>query len=134
MDYNKLRIIIVDDDQTTRRIISRLVKQIGFKFITEAEDGEQALEILNNEPIDIILSDWDMPIVDGFKLLEMVRADKKYENIPFVMITANDDRDNIIKAAKARVSQYIIKPFTVQSLKAKIEKILGPDTSNKSNK
>ncbi len=124
MDYSAIKVLIVDDDSTTRRIVSRLVKQIGFVDFTEAENGAQAYELLLDGDFGLILSDWDMPVVSGLELLNKVRSDDKLKRIPFIMITANDKKENIIVAIKAHVSQYIVKPFTVNSLREKIDKVL----------
>jgi len=129
MDYSKLNVLIIDDDATTRRIVTRLIKQIGFVNFSEAVDGEQAYKMLQEEKFDLILSDWDMPVMNGYTLLEKVRADENYKKTPFIMVTANDNKESIIEAVKAKVSQYIVKPFTVNSLKDKIEKVLSAGKS-----
>ncbi len=126
MDYSKSRVIIIDDDSTTRRIVSRLVKQIGFMEFVEAEDGQQAYDLLQETDFDLVLSDLDMPVMDGLELLEKVRSNEKLSQIPFIMVTANDSKENIMRAVKAHVSQYIVKPFTSASLKEKIDKVLKP--------
>jgi len=125
MDYSKINVLIIDDDSTTRRIVTRLIKQIGFVNFSEAVDGEQAYKMMQEEKFDLILSDWDMPVMNGYTLLEKVRADSNYKKTPFIMVTANDNKESIIEAVKAKVSQYIVKPFTVTALKEKIEKVLS---------
>jgi two-component system chemotaxis response regulator CheY len=124
MDYSKSRVIIIDDDSTTRRIVSRLVKQIGFMEFVEAEDGQQAYDLMQESDFDLVLSDLDMPVMNGMELLEKVRADERLSKIPFIMVTANDSKENIMRAVKAHVSQYIVKPFTATALKEKIAKVL----------
>lgn len=127
MGYSDLKVLVIDDDPTTRRIITRLVKQIGFKEFNEAEDGHQAFEMLQETDYDLILSDWDMPIMNGIELLKKVRADENLSEKPFIMITANDNRDHILHAVREKVSQYIVKPFTAPALKAKIGKVMKID-------
>jgi two-component system chemotaxis response regulator CheY len=124
MDYSDINVLIIDDDATTRRIITRLIKQIGFVKFSEAENGKQAYQMLQEESYDLILSDWDMPVMNGYQLLEKIRADANYKKTPFIMVTANDNKESIIEAVKAKVSQYIVKPFTVTALKEKIGKVL----------
>ena len=124
MDYSDIKVIIIDDDMTTRRIITRLIKQIGFTDFDEAADGQQAYDMMQEKDYGLILSDLDMPVMNGMELLDKVRADQKLMAKPFIMITANDDRENIIQAVKSKVSQYIVKPFTMPALREKIEKVL----------
>ena len=124
MDYSGIKVIVIDDDITTRRIITRLIKQIGFTDFDEAGDGQQAYDMMQENDYGLILSDLDMPIMNGMDLLDKVRADQKLMAKPFIMITANDDRENIIQAVKSKVSQYIVKPFTMPALREKIEKVL----------
>ncbi len=124
MDYSNSKVIIIDDDSTTRRIVARLVKQIGFKEFIEAENGQQAYDLMQESDFDLILSDLDMPVMDGMELLEKVRNNERLKSIPFIMVTANDSKDNIMRAVKAHVSQYIVKPFTASALKEKIAKVL----------
>lgn len=124
MDYAARKVLVIDDDPTTRRIIIKLIKEIGFTEVSEAENGQQAYDLLQLGNYDLILSDWDMPVMSGMELLVKVRADDNLKAKPFIMITANESKESIIAAAKAKVSQYIVKPFTIQSLRAKIEKVL----------
>lgn len=119
-----LKILIVDDFPTMRRIVRTLMKQNGYSNFTEAEDGEQALKMLNNEKnYEMVVSDWNMPNMTGLELLKAVRADDKLKHLPFLMVTAEAEKENIIEAVKAGVSNYIVKPFTGQALKDKLDKI-----------
>ncbi|MBC7533149.1 MAG: chemotaxis response regulator CheY [Oligoflexus sp.] len=119
-----LKILIVDDFPTMRRIVRTLMKQNGYKNLTEAEDGEQALRMLNAEmDYEMVVSDWNMPNMTGLELLKAVRADAKLKHLPFLMVTAEAEKENIIEAVKAGVSNYIVKPFTGQALKDKLDKI-----------
>jgi two-component system chemotaxis response regulator CheY len=119
-----LKILIVDDFPTMRRIVKTLMKQNGYSNFTEAEDGEQALRMLNAEmDYEMVVSDWNMPNMTGLELLKAVRADAKLKHLPFLMVTAEAEKENIIEAVKAGVSNYIVKPFTGQALKEKLDKI-----------
>lgn len=119
-----LKILVVDDFPTMRRIVKTLMKQNGFNNFTEAEDGEQALRMLKAEGnYEMIVSDWNMPNMTGLELLKAVRADPNFKHLPFLMVTAEAEKENIIEAVKAGVSNYIVKPFTGQALKDKLDKI-----------
>ncbi len=125
MDTN-MRVLVVDDFATMRRIIKNILLQLGFKNIIEADDGTTAWEILEKgEPVDLIISDWNMPKMTGIELLKKVRADDRFKDLPFLMVTAEAQKENIVEAVKYRVSQYIVKPFTPETLKEKLEKIFG---------
>ena len=119
----KIRILVVDDFATMRRIVKNILTQLGFKNIVEADDGTTALKVLQAEKIDLIISDWNMPKMTGLELLKKVRATPEWAKIPFIMVTAEAQQDNIILAVKARVSQYIVKPFTAETLGEKIDKV-----------
>ncbi len=122
VDYN-MTVMIVDDFATMRRIVKNILTQLGFKNFVEADDGSVAWEMLQKEPVDFIVSDWNMPKMTGIELLKKVRADEKLQDTPFLMVTAEAQKENIIEAVKARVSNYIVKPFTPETLGEKIEKI-----------
>lgn len=119
MDLN-IQVLVVDDFATMRRIIRSSLKKIGFSNIIEAEDGDVALEILKQEKIGLILADWNMPNMKGIDLLKEVRKDEKLKSIPFIMVTAEGQQENVVEAAQAGVDQYIIKPFTPEILNEKI--------------
>lgn len=116
-----IQILVVDDFATMRRIVKTCLKQIGFNNITEAEDGQVALQRLNENEFQLIISDWNMPNMMGIDLLKAVRADNRLKTIPFLMVTAEAQKENILEAAKAGVSNYIIKPFTPDTLQQKLE-------------
>jgi len=118
-----MKILVVDDFATMRRIIKNILTQLGFKNIIEADDGTTALDVLKSEKIGLIVSDWNMPKMTGLDLLKAVRADTSLANTPFIMVTAEAQQDNIILAVKAKVSQYIVKPFTAETLSEKLNKI-----------
>lgn len=118
-----MKILVVDDFSTMRRIIKNLLRDLGFTNTIEADDGLTALPILKAGGIDFLVTDWNMPGMQGIDLLKAVRADEKLASLPVLMVTAETKREQIIEAAQAGVSGYIIKPFTAITLKEKIEKI-----------
>ena len=119
----KMRILVVDDFASMRKIIKGLLKQIGFQNIEEADDGSTALEKLKIGEFDLVICDWNMPKVPGIEVLKAVRNDPRLKDLPFLMVTAKAKKDNVMEAVKAGVNQYIVKPFTAETLKKKIEKI-----------
>lgn len=118
-----ISVLIVDDFATMRRIIKGVLKQLGFSNLIEAEDGEAALKELRKEKVGLIVSDWNMPNMTGLELLKAVRADSGLKGIPFLMVTAEGQKENVIQAVQAGVSNYIVKPFTPETFNAKLEKI-----------
>jgi two-component system chemotaxis response regulator CheY len=119
-----IKIMVVDDFATMRKVIRNLLKQVGYENIVEAEDGVIALKTLKSQKIDLVVSDWNMPNMTGLELLKAVRADEDLKSTPFLMVTAEALQDNVIAAVKAGVSNYIVKPFTAEVLNDKITKIL----------
>ncbi|ACS80653.1 MULTISPECIES: chemotaxis response regulator CheY [Maridesulfovibrio] len=123
IDYS-MKVLVVDDFATMRRIIKNILRQIGFTNIVEADDGTTAWETLNkDDSIQFIVSDWNMPQMTGIELLRKVRASEEFADIPFLMVTAEAQQENIIEAVQAKVSNYIVKPFTPDTLGQKINKI-----------
>ncbi len=120
----KMRIMVIDDFSTMRRIVKNILKQLGYTEIEEAEDGEHALSKLREKPVQFIISDWNMPKMDGLELLKSVRNDSQLKEIPFLMVTAESEKENIMAAIGAGVSNYIVKPFTAEILKEKMDKVL----------
>ena len=120
-----MRVLVVDDFSTMRKIIKNILRQLGFNNIVEADDGATAWEVLNKDNIDFIVSDWNMPIMSGIELLRKVRGSEEYADIPFLMVTAEAQQENIIEAVQAKVSNYIVKPFTPETLGQKIDKIFA---------
>ena len=120
-----ITILVVDDFSTMRKIIKNNLKQLGFSNIIEAEDGQLALEELKKNKVDLIISDWNMPNINGLELLKAVRGDEGLKQIPFVMVTAEGQKDNVMEAAKAGVSNYIVKPFTPDTFEEKLKKVVG---------
>ncbi len=124
MTDKNLRFLVVDDFSTMRRIIRNLLKELGFNNVEEAEDGAMALKKLRDGGFDFIVSDWNMPNMDGLTMLQNVRADDALKDIPVLMVTAEAKKENIIAAAQAGASGYIVKPFTAATLDEKLNKIL----------
>ena len=122
MDKN-LRILIVDDFSTMRRIVKNLLNDLGFFNTTEADDGTSALAELRRAPFDLVITDWNMPGMAGIDLLKAIRADDTLKSIPVLMVTAEAKREQIIEAAQAGVNGYVIKPFTAATLGDKLSKI-----------
>ncbi len=120
-----MKILIVDDFATMRRIMKNILKQIGFTNIVEADDGTTALEELKKNKVDLIVSDWNMPKMTGLELLKAVRASDDLKEIPFLMVTAEAQKQNVIDAVQAGVSNYVVKPFTAEAITEKLEKIFG---------
>ena len=119
----EMRILVVDDFSTMRRIIKNILRQLGYNNIVEADDGSTAWEVLNKEKIDFVISDWNMPQMPGIELLRKVRSSENFAEMPFLMVTAEAQQENIIEAVQAKVSNYIVKPFTAETLGQKIDKI-----------
>lgn len=118
-----MKILIVDDFSTMRRIIKNLLRDLGFTNTVEADDGKSAMPLLKNGGIDFLVTDWNMPGMSGLDLLKAVRADPDMAQLPVLMVTAEAKREQIIMAAQAGVNGYVIKPFTAATLKEKIDKI-----------
>lgn len=123
MADTNMKILVVDDFSTMRKIIKNILKKLGFENITEAEDGVNALEKLKSQEIDFIVSDWNMPNMNGLELLKNIRGDDSLKEIPVLMVTAEAQKENIVEAVKEGVNNYVIKPFTPETMKEKIDKI-----------
>ena len=119
----EMPILVVDDFSTMRKILRTSLKQMGFNNITEAEDGQIALDKLQSGEFELVVSDWNMPNMMGIDLLRAVRADERLKDMPFLMVTAEGKKENVLEAAKAGVSNYIVKPFNVDSLSQKLEAV-----------
>lgn len=120
-----LSILVVDDFPTMRRIIAELLRDLGYGNVAEADDGETALPMLQNGQFDLLITDWHMPRMPGIELLRAVRLDPHLGGLPVLMVTEEAKRDQILLAAQAGVSDYVVKPFTAQTLRAKIRRIFG---------
>jgi two-component system, chemotaxis family, chemotaxis protein CheY len=119
-----IKVLVVDDFATMRRILKNILKQLGFKNLVEADDGTTAWDILEDQKIDLVLADWNMPKMTGLELLKKVRASENYAKVPFLMVTAEAQKQNVIEAVQAGVSNYVVKPFTAEAISEKLEKIL----------
>jgi len=120
-----IKVLVVDDFATMRRIVKGVLKQLGFSEILEAEDGDVALKELKKERVGLIVSDWNMPNMTGLDLLKAVKEDNQLKDIPFLMVTAEGQKENVVQAVQAGVSNYIVKPFTPETFSAKLEKIFN---------
>lgn len=118
-----MKILVVDDFSTMRRIIKNLLRELGFSNTSEADDGTSGLKMLQSDSFDFLITDWNMPGMQGIDLLKAVRADPRLANLPVLMVTAEAKKDQIVEAAQAGVNGYVVKPFTAATLKEKIDKI-----------
>ncbi len=126
----KMKVLVVDDFSTMRRIVKNILKQLGFERMEEAEDGQQAYNKLTGEGgFQFVVSDWNMPNMDGLDLLKKVRANQELKDLPFLMVTAEAEKHKVIEAIKAGVSNYVVKPFTAEVLKEKLDKIFEKKVS-----
>jgi two-component system, chemotaxis family, chemotaxis protein CheY len=123
MDFG-ITVLIVDDFASMRRIVKGTLKSIGFNNFIEAEDGVIALKALEKEKVGLIISDWIMPNMNGLEFLKAVKGNAKLKDIPFVMVTAEGQKGNVLEAINAGVNNYIVKPFTPETLQAKLQKVL----------
>jgi two-component system chemotaxis response regulator CheY len=121
----KTRILIVDDMMTMRKLVGKVCKELGFTDLTEASDGAKAWEAITaaTPPFGLVISDWNMPGTSGLDLLKRVRGDSRFGKLPFVMVTAEAEQHQIVEAIKAGVSNYLVKPFTADALKEKLEAV-----------
>ncbi|MCH8110739.1 MAG: response regulator [Proteobacteria bacterium] len=120
-----MHILIVDDYKTMLRIIRNLLKQLGFENVDEATDGTAALQKIRERPYGLVISDWNMEPMTGIELLREVRADEKVKGTPFIMVTAESKTENVIAAKQAGVNNYIVKPFNAETLKRKMNSVIG---------
>lgn len=119
----QMKILVVDDFATMRRIIKNILKQIGFSNVDEADDGSSALTKLQGQKFDLVITDWNMPNMSGLELIKAIRASDQFKSTPILMVTAEALKENIIEAVKSGVNNYIVKPFTAEVMREKIEKI-----------
>ena len=119
-----MKFLVVDDSQTMRRIVNNALKGIGYDDILEAEDGKDALAKLYVEKVDFVITDWNMPNMSGLEFTKAVRSDDQFLNLPILMVTTRGMKEDVMEALQARVNNYVVKPFTPQVLKEKIDQIL----------
>jgi len=124
MDLN-MKVLVVDDFATMRRILRNILKQLGFTNISEADDGKTALKELQKEKFDLVLCDWNMPEMSGLELLTTIRSDDQLKDLAFVMVTAEAQKENIVTAVKAGVNNYVVKPFTAETVSEKLNKVFA---------
>ncbi len=122
---SNLKILAVDDSPTMRRIIINTLKRAGYENVVEASDGKDAMAKLKVEDINFVITDWNMPEMDGLTFVTTIRAMDEYKNLPILMVTTRSVKDDIVEALKAGVNNYIVKPFTPDTLKQKIEQVLA---------
>ena len=122
IDY-RMKVLVVDDFATMRKIVRNILKQIGFEDITEAEDGSVALRLIKSEPVGLVVSDWNMPNMSGLDLLKEIRKNPQTASLPVLMVTAEGLKENVMEAVKAGVNNYVVKPFNAEVLQEKIETI-----------
>jgi two-component system chemotaxis response regulator CheY len=121
-----MKILVVDDSSTMRRIIKNTLARLGYKDIVEAGDGVEAWQAMQENPdIGIVITDWNMPNMNGLELVKKIRAEEKYKDVPIIMVTTEGGKKEVITALKAGVNNYIVKPFTPQVLKEKLEAVIG---------
>ena len=125
----EMKVLAVDDFPTMRRIVKTLLRQLGYANISEAEDGQAALAKLQQEKFDLVLLDWNMPRMTGLELLKAIRSDDTLRHIPVVMITAEGRKEDVLEAVKAGVNNFIVKPFTAETLEEKLNKVLEKKAS-----
>ncbi len=121
-----MRILVVDDMALTRRVLVNMLKSFGYDTIFECENGESALKLLFNSDskIDLLITDWIMPGIDGLTLAKLIRSNKNTQNLPIIMLTIIDDKERIVEAYQTRIDDYILKPFTAEVIKSKVENVL----------
>lgn len=121
-----MKLLVVDDSSTMRRIIKNTLERLGQTDVLEAEHGVEAWDLLSkNDDVKVVITDWNMPEMNGLDLVKKIRAEKKYEDMPIIMVTTEGGKAEVITALKAGVNNYIVKPFTPQVLKEKLEDVLG---------
>ena len=118
-----MKILVVDDMSTMRRIVKNILKQLGFNKLEEAENGQEALTKLKADTYGFVVSDWNMPVMMGIDMLRAIRADESLKKIPVLMVTAEAQKENLMEAVQAGVSNYVVKPFTAETMQEKINKI-----------
>ena len=118
-----MKILVVDDMSTMRRIVKNILKQLGFNNLEEAENGQEALTKLKADTYGVVVSDWNMPVMMGIDMLRAIRADETLKKIPVLMVTAEAQKENLMEAVQAGVSNYVVKPLTAETMQEKINKI-----------
>jgi len=125
MPDTNMKILVVDDFSTMRRIVKNILKQLGYENVEEAENGAEAYEKVKTGEFAFVITDWNMPVMDGLGLLKKVRTDAAVKNTPILMVTAEAEKEKVVAAIQAGVNNYIVKPFTADTLKEKMNRIFG---------
>lgn len=120
-----LKVLVVDDQNSVRQMTRMTLEQIGVRHIHEAENGQEAMNTASLQPLDLIISDYNMPVMDGLNFLRAVRGHPASRRVPFILLTGRGDRELVVKAAQAGVNNYLVKPFTAEILRQKIEQVIG---------
>jgi two-component system chemotaxis response regulator CheY len=120
-----VRLLVVDDSSTMRRILKNSLKAAGYDEVIEAENGEGAMARLQAEPVDMVITDWNMPVMNGLELVAAMRSNAQFKNTPVLMVTTVAEKEEILKALQAGVNNYVVKPFDAATLKKKIDQVLG---------
>ena len=123
MPDTNMKILVVDDFSTMRRIVRNILKQLGYENVDEAENGAEAYEKIKTGDFAFVITDWNMPVMDGLGLLKKVRTDAEVKDIPILMVTAEAEKEKVVAAIQAGVNNYIVKPFTADTLKEKMDRI-----------
>ena len=124
MSNKDILVLVTDDSPTMRRIIKNTLERIGYNNSIEAENGKEALDLLNNNPVELLLTDWNMPVMNGLELVGEVRKIEKYKKLPILMITTRGMKEDVVQAVHAGVNNYVVKPFTPEILEEKINKVI----------
>ena len=124
MSNKDILVLVTDDSPTMRRIIKNTLERIGYNNSIEAENGKEALDLLNNNPVELLLTDWNMPVMNGLELVGEVRKIEKYKKLPILMITTRGMKEDVVEAVHAGVNNYVVKPFTPEILEEKINKVI----------
>lgn len=122
-ELDKIKVLVVDDVSSARKTLILILRQIGIRYVTEAKSSKEAIDKLRNETFQLVISDWEMPDIDGLELLSRVKEEPDHKNIPFIMITSASEKDRVIEALKAGVTDYAIKPICFETLSNKILKV-----------
>lgn len=120
-----IKILIVDDFSTMRRIMKNILKNLGFKNLVEADDGSAAWALLEEQQVDLIIADWNMPEMTGLELLKKIRGSNHHKEVPFLMVTAEAQKEQVIAAIQSGVTNYVVKPFTAETISDKLERIIN---------
>ncbi len=120
-----MRILVVDDSTTMRRILVNTLSKLGYTDVVDGSNGREGLDRMAVSPVDLVITDWNMPEMSGIEFIRSIRASERFKSVPVLMVTTNAAKDDIVEALKAGVNNYVVKPFTPETIKEKIEAVLG---------